>query len=323
MKSKKYFKWIFVSLIILIVLSLLILGVPDMNGKKIAAQHGIIHPATVAHRGASYWAPETTRPAYLLAMAMSPDYVEMDVQRTKDNVLIAFHDDTLERTTNVAEVYPDRQQDPIGKFTWAELQKLDTGTWFNQKFPERARPTFVGLPILKFEELVDIVTQGNSSTGLYVETKCPELYPGIEAEIVELLKQKGWITAQGQAARPIIFESFNLNSVKQFKQITPEIPRSYLMNAVMYRQQGMEKLQKDAQEFGHAVGSIAHPRIIGPAHKKGLLTYFYTINKSWQMRWLLLWGADGFFTDRPDLGLHFTRKVFKIDVRELWPKIGY
>jgi len=62
----------------------------------------------IAHRGASGYAPEHTQAAYKLAMEQKADFVEPDLAVSKDNVLFCMHDDTLERTTNVAEVFPDR-----------------------------------------------------------------------------------------------------------------------------------------------------------------------------------------------------------------------
>src|SRR6476619_5300808 len=62
----------------------------------------------VAHRGASAYAPEHTAAAYKLAIEMGADFVEQDLAVTKDRVLICIHDASLERTTNVEELFPDR-----------------------------------------------------------------------------------------------------------------------------------------------------------------------------------------------------------------------
>jgi glycerophosphoryl diester phosphodiesterase len=62
----------------------------------------------VAHRGASAYAPEHTLAAYRLAIDQGADYVEQDLAVTSDGVLICLHDDTLERTTDVEEVFPSR-----------------------------------------------------------------------------------------------------------------------------------------------------------------------------------------------------------------------
>ncbi|HSN04670.1 MAG TPA: glycerophosphodiester phosphodiesterase family protein, partial [Nitrospira sp.] len=105
------------------------------SGRTLVRAWGIPRPAVIAHRGASYLAPEETRPAFLMARELGADYLEFDIQRTKDGVLIALHDDDLSRTTNVAEVFPGREKDTIETFTFAELQQLDAGSWFNRQNP--------------------------------------------------------------------------------------------------------------------------------------------------------------------------------------------
>ena len=62
----------------------------------------------VAHRGASAYAPEHTIEAYKLAIEQGADYVEQDLAVTKDGVLVCIHDLTLDRTTNVEELFPTR-----------------------------------------------------------------------------------------------------------------------------------------------------------------------------------------------------------------------
>src|SRR5438552_1953802 len=115
----------------------------------------------IAHRGASGYAPEHTSAAYKLAIEQQADFVEPDLAVSKDNVLICLHDDTLERTTDIAKVFPDRassgreglegreRQDArkrwlANDFTLAEIKRLDAGSWFD--------PKFAGERILSFEE---------------------------------------------------------------------------------------------------------------------------------------------------------------------------
>src|SRR5688572_12515052 len=93
----------------------------------------------VAHRGASAYAPEHTLAAYRLAIEMGADYIEQDLAVTRDGVLICLHDETLERTTNVEDVFPDRGRVVPGggrqywlavDFTLAEIKQLDAGSLF-------------------------------------------------------------------------------------------------------------------------------------------------------------------------------------------------
>lgn len=154
--------------------------------KAIAAAHGIPHPAVIAHRGASFDAPESTAAAYKLARDLGADYLEMDLQRSKDGVLFALHDDNLQRTTDVASKFPERKDSPATAFTMAELKTLDAGSWFNSKYPDRARPSYAGLKILTLDEIIDIARANpQHKPGLYIETKEPQLFPGIEHDLKE------------------------------------------------------------------------------------------------------------------------------------------
>src|SRR5262245_1245269 len=104
------------------------------------AQSKAARPLLVAHRGASGYAPEHTIAAYKLAIEQGADFVEQDLQVTRDGQLVCAHDAELSRTTNVKEVFPDRttERDPDGSgtpkrgwyivdFTLAEIKKLDAG----------------------------------------------------------------------------------------------------------------------------------------------------------------------------------------------------
>jgi len=175
----------------------------------------------VAHRGSTFWTPEETEPAFLWARNIGADYLEFDIQLTKDNQLIAFHDKTLERTTNVENIFPERKTAEINEFTLEELRSLDDGSKFNEKFPERARKSFVGLKIMTMQDvimiaegfrikkvkgipvkkLVDGKWNGNyeyekdpsdngNRPGLYIETKNPK--PGVEKAFTDLLNKNAW-----------------------------------------------------------------------------------------------------------------------------------
>ena len=147
----------------------------------------------VAHRGASAYAPEHTLASYRLALEQRADYVEQDLAVTKDLVLVCLHDESLERTTNVEELFPDRAVvDPATgskqwlavDFTLAEIKRLDAGAWFDARFAGERIPTW--------EEAVAAV---GTAAGLYPELKTPALYRarGIDqtALFVESVKRLG------------------------------------------------------------------------------------------------------------------------------------
>jgi glycerophosphoryl diester phosphodiesterase len=175
----------------------------------------------IAHRGSTYWTPEETQPAFLWARNIGADYLEFDVQLTKDKQLIAFHDKNLSRTTNVADIFPERAKSEISSFTLKELRRLDAGSWFNTKNPNRAKNDFKGLKIMTLKDVIMIAegyriatkngqavkdmkdgqwtgqyqyekdpNDNGNRPGIYVETKNPK--PGTEKILTDEITAYGW-----------------------------------------------------------------------------------------------------------------------------------
>ncbi len=186
----------------------------------------------IAHRGSTFWTPEETEAAFRWARNMGADYLEIDLQRTKDGVLLALHDDNLRRTSNIESTFPGKEDYPVSYFTLAQIRELDAGSWFNLEVPENARQSFVGQKIATLEEVfkiaegykikrdangepvkdmtrlndqgqwagyyefeIDPQDNGNRP-GVYAETKEPYLFPNMEADLAKVLTEQGWnITA--------------------------------------------------------------------------------------------------------------------------------
>lgn len=207
----------------------------------LATRMGIPHPAVIAHRGASFDAPESTAAAYKLARDLGADYLELDLQRSKDGVLFALHDDNLQRTTDVATKFPERKDSPANAFTMAELKTLDAGSWFNTAYPDRARPSYVGLKVLTLDEIIDIA-QGNPlhKPGLYIETKEPKQFPGLERDLKEKLQDRGWLSptgsklakselAVGQGQGKVVLQTFEKSSLELLQKEMPQVPKILLL----------------------------------------------------------------------------------------------
>src|SRR5688572_31201478 len=182
----------------------------------------------VAHRGASAYAPEHTLAAYKLAIEMGADYVEQDLAVTKDGVLICLHDASLERTTNVEQVFPDRAVSislegktrrawVANDFTLAEIKQLDAGSWFDQKFTGERVPTF--------DEAVALV---RGKAGLFPELKTPEIYEGrnidFEKLVADALDKHGLRGPKADPKTPIILQTFGQSSARQLAQIRIGVP---------------------------------------------------------------------------------------------------
>ncbi len=142
----------------------------------------------IGHRGASAYAPEHTIHSYELALQQGADAVEQDLHVTKDSELVCLHDMTLERTTDVRHVFPDRGRDVLRNgrvtrqwfvydFTLDEIRQLDAGSWFGAGF--------AGARVLTFQEIVDCV--GRRGT-LCVELKDPEIYETLGVDLLALFE---------------------------------------------------------------------------------------------------------------------------------------
>jgi len=355
------FKTILKSGVLAGILGLLFLGTGAVmygrtGGTELAERLGVPRPAIIAHRGASYLAPEETAPAYLLAREMGVDYLEFDLQRTKDGVLVAVHDYDLRRTTNIAEIFPGRETDTIDKFTFAELQSLDAGSWFNIRFPDRARASFKNVRILRLEEVMNIAEGGFHKPGLYIETKSARRFPGVEKQLVEILIARGWITplrrSVSESPRPertrvparVIFQSFEPESLALLKELAPQVPAVLLIDETMMRKDGWDALLRTAKQVGVGIGTWGYqwsrdpgwsikdapnrylttwPWYTGQAHRAGLLVHSWTVDDRWEMRMVSLFGADGSFTNRSDLALLFYGRADHIDLKPMWERIGY
>ena len=335
-------------LLLLLTFAFFYLKSPPDAGEPIAEAWQIPYPTVVAHRGASWVAPESTAPAYELARDMGAHYLEADLQRTRDGVVVAFHDRTLARTTSVEEVFPERANDPFETFTHDELMELDHGSWFNVAFPGRTRDSYEGLAPVTLEELITIAEEGSNNPGLYLETKDAERYPGIEEDILEILRNAGWYpdpptldapdaalnerfgassvdVASGPAR--IIVQSFSASSVDSLVTLIPDLPVVYLISRRMADADGFRFHLDRAVEMGAAgVGPDGHlgfPWHTRQAHARDLLVHHYTINEPWQMRLLRRFGGDGIFTDRPAVALETYGWADQVDVDAILDQRGY
>src|SRR5262245_35483178 len=170
-------------------------------------------PQVLAHRGASGSAPETTLAAYRLALQTKVDFLELDVQMTRDGEIVAIHDPRVDRTTN--------GKGRIAERTLQELRRLDAGSWFNARYPEKARPEFVGERIPTLQEIIDVARP--SRAGLYREIKSPELYPDdFEARVVDLLRRNSFETR-------VLIQSFSARSLQKVATLAPSLPRALLV----------------------------------------------------------------------------------------------
>ncbi|PDP89064.1 glycerophosphodiester phosphodiesterase [Glycomyces fuscus] len=243
----------------------------------------------VSHRGASGHAPENTLAALDAADRLGAETVEVDVQRTEDDVLVLMHDTTLERTTDVEEVFPDRGSYDVRDFTMEEIRRLDAGAWFDSSFDGEAVPTFAEA-LDRMEEL---------DLNLFLELKKPELYPGIEQEITDELTERGtWLEPNPSGEpRRLVVQSFDWESVRRSRDLLPSVPHALLGRVPESRIAEFDWAQMINPN--HTTIDAAYVRRV---HEAGMEIMPYTINERSRMDTVLGWKVDGFITDYPDVG---------------------
>ncbi|MFS0635282.1 glycerophosphodiester phosphodiesterase [Mesobacillus foraminis] len=246
----------------------------------------------VSHRGASGHAPEHTILAYEMGEKMHGDYIEVDLQMTKDGKLIAMHDEKLDRTTNGTGL--------VKEFTLEEIKKLDAGSWFNEQYPQYAKPEYAGLQVPTLEEVFQKFGKNRS---YYIETKSPEVYPGMEKELLRLV-DKYSINKE-----KLLVQSFSSLSLKTMHQLDPSVK---LVQLLSYKGDAVISDGEIKEISKYAIGIGPNHTYLNEAyvHKvvnSGLELHPYTVNTKDRMKTLIDWGVTGMFTNFPNL-LHEVKK---------------
>ncbi len=273
----------------------------------------------IAHRGASAYAPEHTLESYQLALKQGADFVEQDLQITRDGVLVCLHDLTLERTTNVREIFPTRFREEliagtparrwyVPDFTLREIKQLDAGSWFDAKFK--------GARVATFQEAIDLV---HGKAGLYPETKAPEVYAqrGFDMErlVLDVLKKNRLDRRSVLLHTPVIIQSFSPESLKKlFGTLRTKLPLVLLIGDEARARWLTAAGLAEAKQFASGIGpakALLDKSLVMQAHALALSVTPYTFRSSNTGRfktvreemsyYLYSLGVDALFTDNPDL----------------------
>jgi glycerophosphoryl diester phosphodiesterase len=239
----------------------------------------------IAHRGASDQVAENTLAAVRRAISHDAHLVEVDVQRTRDGVLVLLHDTTLVRTTDIRDVFPDRAPWRVADFTYDELCRLDAGAWKS--------PACAGERLPTLAEVIDVLRHG--CTGLLLELKAPELYPAIADDVAAQLRDKPGYLCDAVAAGGLVVQSFHLETVRRFKQMLPSVPVGVLgappRSALPALAQWADQVNP-----GHLAVDRSYVDLV---HELGMECLVWTVNREPLMRRALRMGVDGVITNRP------------------------
>lgn len=233
---------------------------------------------TIAHRGVSNRAPENTMAAFRQALKMNCDYIELDLHMNRDGHLVVIHDTTVDRTTDGTG--------RVRNLTCRELKKFDAGSWFH--------PSFAGEKIPLFEEVLNAF---GGKIGLLIELKKPSLYPGMVERVAEILKERqSELTAEGH---PVMVQSFDLQALRRFHRMIPEIPVGVLISR---RKHMKQRVLEDLAQFADYINpkkNLIDPQSAAFVHSLGMEMMAWSLQKRENVMPLLSAGVDGIITDDP------------------------
>jgi glycerophosphoryl diester phosphodiesterase len=249
-------------------------------------------PLVIGHRGASAYAPENTLASIDKAARLGIPWVENDVQRTKDGELVVIHDDDLQRTTDVEEVFPCRTSWKVKDFTAAEIARLDAGSWFS--------PRYAGTRVPTLEQYMRRVEHNHQK--LLLEIKNPDLYPGIERQTLKLLSNEGWLDRRHLADR-LIVQSFSADSLRIVHDLKPAVRTGFLGTPRVSDLPAYASFTDGINpSFGSiSMGYVAAVHAFTGPHGKPLNVFTWTVNDANTARRAVRYGVDGIITNEPDV----------------------
>ena len=227
---------------------------------------------SIAHRGASGFAPENTQGAFQKAIDLGTDYIECDVHLSKDGELIIMHDDKVDRTTNGKGFVKD--------FTLSELKKLDSGGKFHASFS--------GEQIITLDEFLD---EFYGQVGLIIEIKKPLMYPTIEEKVAALLKEYPDLSS-------IVVQSFDVESMRKMHRLLPDLEIAILMKPSVHYLSA--KRVKDLTSFATYINfnvSYVNKRVVNQIHNHGGKILVWSTKNQLLVDKAFRYDVDGIITD--------------------------
>ncbi|WP_047045750.1 glycerophosphodiester phosphodiesterase family protein [Vibrio mexicanus] len=232
----------------------------------------------IGHRGVALHYPENTRSSILAAIDLGLKWIEVDIQPTRDGVLVVCHDHTLDRCSNGSG--------RLDECTLDQLKKLDFGGWFDSQF--------VGEKLMTLEELLTLIEPHDLSVNLEVKVDRHDV-----ANVVALLK-----TTLESATAPlgtfpsdrIHFSSFNHHVMRLLHRELPSFKRSVLSERFSPR---LLPLLAEVEATGCNLNiELTSKKTVDTLHQHGYQVWCYTVNNPNKLRHLK--NLNGVFSDAPE-----------------------
>jgi glycerophosphoryl diester phosphodiesterase len=233
---------------------------------------GLLIPKIIAHRGASHVAPENSRSAFVATSHYHANWVEFDIQPTKDRELVVFHDTLLDRTSN--------GKGPLNEQTLAALKQLDIGAWFNPQFKDER--------IMTLDETMALLQAHHLHFNLELKPSMGEDREALDNMLAILEKHQ--VNPQS-----VMLSSFNHATLRLLHSLTKTYPIAVLQD------DWDEACIKTAIELNAVSINVNCENLnasrVAVIKAAGFGVLSYTVNDVEQASRLFDWGVDGIFTD--------------------------
>ena len=245
----------------------------------------VLTRVNVAHRGASFTAPENTLSAYRAAVAAGADGAECDVYRSADGVVFLSHDPTPKRTMGGGN-------DNLSKMTFEQIRQFDAGSWKGEQFKGEKVPALDEYLLLLW----------GTSCHPVIEIK----QPGIEADVVEIVRKNKMTDVSTIIA-------FDAGVVREVRRLEPKMCVAWLYSEDLKSkgtaEENAERLAEfligRAKELDIAVLDLSYnilsPKLIQLLNGAGIHVWAWTVDDATAMERLLDWGVVSITTNKPEL----------------------
>ena len=263
-------------------------------------QHGVVPdaasrptPLVIAHRGSSSVEPEHTLSAYLRAIDEGADGLECDVRLTADSHLVCVHDRRVNRTSNGRGI--------VSTLELAQLEGLDWGSWKALHGGEVEMPDHERNRLLTLRRLLSVVTATERPLGLLIETKHPTRYAGlVERQLARVLADFGLDQAAGPGRHWVKMMSFSQLAVQRMRQLCPEVPVVFLVEATVPLRFRDGSLPKGVRTVGLDIEIVRRwPTTVARQRERGHEVYAWTVDEPADVKLCLELGVDAIISNRP------------------------
>jgi len=240
--------------------------------------------AGVIHRGASADAPENTLAAMELAITEGADWVELDVQETRDGEVVVIHDSDLKKIGGSGL--------KVFESSLAELQSVDIGSWKD--------PSFSGQRIPTLQQVLELC---KDRIKILIELKYYGQEERLEERVAKLVEAAGM---QNQ----IVVMSLSYPGIQKMKSIRPDWKVGLLASVAIG---DITRLEAD---FFAINATFANRAFIKRVHKQNQKVLVWTVNDPISMSAMMSKGADGIITDKPALAATVRNERSEMSVHE-------